>query len=118
MAFRLHELELDYESILCLCSIEDWPWIRMAYQDRAPYQMPEAIEARPALFSVAPDSLYFILGELPYLTELYERRREEARADTHVSIDGIKELVLDTRTRWLANRPAEIEQEPNWVTPR
>jgi len=70
MAFRLHELELDYESILCLCSIEDWPWLRMAYQDRAPYQTPEALEARPALFSVAPDSLYFILGELPYLTSV------------------------------------------------
>ena len=117
MAFCLHQLELDYESILCLCSIEDWPWIRMAYQDRAPYQASESLEGRPALYTVAPDSLHFMLGELPYLTELYERRREQARADTYLSIDGIKELVLDTRVRWLANRPAATVQEPNWVTP-
>lgn len=117
MAFRLHELELDYASVLCLCSIEDWPWLRMAYRDRVPYQRPEPLEARPALFPVGSASLYFILGELPYLTELYERRREEARADTHLSIDGIKELVLDTRAQWLASRPAETVQETQWVTP-
>lgn len=117
MAFRLHELELDYESILCLCTIEDWPWLRIAYQDRAPYLPPEALDARPTLFSVSSDSLYFMLGELPYLTELYERRREQARADTHLSIDGIKELVLDSRTKWLADGPEQVEKETNWVTP-
>ena len=117
MAFRLHELEIDYESILCLCAIEDWPWLRTAYQDRASYHPPEVLEDRPAHFSVSSDSLYFMLGELPYLTALYERRREEARADTHLSIDGIKELLLDSRTRWLAKRSMEIAQEPNWVTP-
>ena len=117
MAFRLHELELDYGAIVCLCSIENWPWLRMAYQDRAPYEIPEDLEGGPSLFPVAAASLYFMLGELPYLTELIERRREEARADTHVSIDGIKELVLDTRARWLASRQEGTSQEPHWVTP-
>ena len=32
MASRLHELESQFKSILLVCSILDWPWIREAYQ--------------------------------------------------------------------------------------
>ena len=117
MAFRLHELELEYDSIVCLCPIEDWAWVRFAYHTRAHYDPPESIAASPERFTIAPSSLYFMLGELPFLTELYERRREEARADTHLSIDGIKALVLDTRALWLEQRSEHSASEPNWVTP-
>ena len=41
MAFRLHELELDFEAILCLCPLPDWPWVRQAYHDRKPFVRPE-----------------------------------------------------------------------------
>ena len=118
MAFRLHELELDYESILCLCPIEDWAWLRSAYQDRAPYELHEPTEGRPEAFPVASSSLYFLLAELPFITELYERRREEARADTHLSIDGVKELLLETRSRWLSQQQTGTAQESQWVTPQ
>ena len=101
LAFKLHELELDFESILCLCSMEDWPWVRDAYREQPSYVLPETLEDRPSLHQVASDTLYFLLGELPYLTELYERRRAEARSDLHLSVDGIKELLIETRTRWL-----------------
>lgn len=118
MAFKLHELELDYRSILCVCSVEDWPWLRDAYQHRWPYERPESLEGRPALHPVEPRTLYFLLCELPFLTELFERRRAEARSDVHLSVDGIKELLLETRLRWLATRPAHLQQESNWVTPQ
>ena len=36
MAARLRELETRYRSILFVCSILDWPWIRDAYQRRLP----------------------------------------------------------------------------------
>lgn len=118
MAFKLHELELEYDSILCLCLVEDWPWLRGAYQERARYTAPEPLQALPALYGVEPSTLYFSLGELPFMTELYERRRAEARSDEHVSVDAIKELLLSTRTRWRAHRPNTIAQEQNWVTPQ
>ena len=118
MAFRLHELELDYVSILCLCPMDDWAWLRSAYQDRVPYESHEPIEGRASVFPVAPSSLYFLLGELPYITELYERRRQEARADTHLSIDGLKELLLETRSRWLSEHRTGTMQESQWVTPQ
>ena len=118
MAFRLHELELYHESVLCLCPMEDWAWIRTAYQDRTPYVTPDPLFARPEKYSIRSDSLYFVLGELPFVTELYEKRRKEARADTHLTIDGIKELLLETRAHWLNTWQANRVQESNWVTPQ
>ena len=118
MAFKLHELELDYQSILCLCSIEDWPWLRDAYRRSWPYEPAERLTERPTLSLVEPNTLYFILCELPYLTGLFERRRATARSDAHLSIDGIKELLLESRSRWLATRPTHVRQECNWVTPQ
>ena len=118
MAFKLHELELDYYSILCVCAVEDWPWLRDAYRNRWPYELPEPLAGRPTLHLVEPRTLYFLLCELPFLTELFEQRRAEARSDAHLSVDGIKELLLETRLRWLADRPAQLRQESNWVTPQ
>ena len=118
MAFRLHELELDFHNILFLCPMTDWPWLRQAYQERLPYAFPEEREGFPAWWNVEPASLYFVLGELPYVTQLYEQRREDARSDTHLAIDGIKELVLEARSRWMASRSTTIAQESNWVTPQ
>lgn len=117
MAFRLHELELDFESILCLCPLADWPWLRDAYRERWPYATPEHPVQRPSVYDVNPSTLYFVLGELPFITELYERRRAELRSDRNLSIDGIKELLLEARSRWLESRKAEGESVPNWVTP-
>ena len=118
MAFRLHELELDFESILCLCHLEDWPWLREAYRERRPYQAPEPVTGRPVAFAVEPATLYFALGELPFITELYERRRADLRSDRHLSIDGIKELLLESRAHWMAEREAEHTSATNWVTPQ
>ncbi len=117
MAFRLHELELEYASILCLCHVADWPWLREAYRERSPYVAPEPIVQRPSALPVSPSTLYFALGELPFLTELYERRRAEVRSDRHLSVDGIKELLLSARTRWADRRHAENRSIANWVTP-
>ncbi len=118
MAFRLHELELDYRHIVCLCPLIEWPWVRQAYHDRMPYVAPEKLAERPKWWNVEPASLYFLLGELPFVTQLYEQRREEARSDTHLSIDGMKELVLEARSRWLASRSSTVMQESNWITPQ
>lgn len=117
MAFRLHEMELEYGDILCLCAAADWPWLREAYLDRSPYLVPETVTATWTAHPVSEDTLYFVLGELPFLTELYERRRADLRSDRHVTIDGLKELLLEARSRWVASRPAGVETVKNWVTP-
>lgn len=118
MAFRLHELELDYDSIVCLCHMADWPWLRMAYQERSPYEAPEKPAGSPERYLVNQETLYFILGELPFITELYERRRAELRSDRHLSVDGIKELLVETRERWNQTYGSDTHSVSNWVTPQ
>ena len=117
MAFRLHELELDYKSILCLCHLTDWPWLRAAYHGHAAYERPDSPVARPVPCRVDANSLYFALGELPFLTELYERRRAELRSDWNLAIDGLKELLIEARSNWIERHRAEGASIPDWVTP-
>ncbi len=118
MAFRLHELELDYSRILCLSHVADWPWLRDAYRARLAYDRPDPQPGTPEIFHVDPDTLYFVLGELPFITECYERRRAELRSDRHLSIDGIKELLLEARARWVDRHATDKGSVPNWVTPQ
>lgn len=118
MAFRLHELELEYADILCLCPAADWPWLREAFREHSPYLQPERVASPWTVHPVSPDTLYFVLGELPFLTELYERRRAGLLSDRHVTIDGLKELLLETRTQWMASQPVGVQTVKNWVTPQ
>ena len=65
-------------------------------------------------YPVDPASLVFFLGELPFITALYERGRRELTADDNLSIDGVKELVLVARDRLRVDRPKLADR----VTPQ
>ena len=84
MAFKLHELEMEYSNITLICSILDWPWIKEAYDERLKYTPPEKIESVPHLYGVDKKTLLFALTEFPYITYLYEKMREELRSDKDV----------------------------------
>ncbi len=114
MAYQLHALELDYDRVLAILPMADWPWVRDAYQRRAPYPEPTTSGSRPTNYGVTPRTLYFVLGELPYATHLYEERRQRFQSDEHLTVDGVKELLIEARRRWTADRA--LEQQ--WVTPQ
>ncbi len=97
MARRLRQLEERYESIVAVISIVDWPWIREAYLEQPPIDFEETKTVEPDLYQVNPDSLLFLMGELPFITGLYERARAELEDDENLTIDGIKELLLAAR---------------------
>jgi hypothetical protein len=97
MARRLRELEARYRSLLFVCSIVDWPWVREAYAERAPDTSAHDDVDEPRVFQVDPDTLTFMLGELPFITCLYERARREIEDDENLSVDGIKELLIAAR---------------------
>lgn len=114
MAARLRELEGKYRSILFVCSLMDWPWVRDAYTRGL-----EPVEAEPFFapvqtFAVDPQTLIFALGELPFLTGLYERGRRELTPDDNLSVDGVKELVLAARDRLKEKLPRVAQR----VTPQ
>ena len=97
MAWQLKQLSIDFKKILFVPSILDWPWIREAFLDRqlkCPDNEPtEDVEH----FQVDSNSLYFLMGELPYITDLYETARSELEDDANLSIDGVKDLLIASR---------------------
>ncbi|MCA9268013.1 MAG: hypothetical protein KDA41_06060, partial [Planctomycetales bacterium] len=116
MGRRLAELEKGYGSILFVCSMLEWPWVRDAYGSAQ-----TAAENLPAddlvedVETMRPDpaTLTFFLGELPFITGLYERARAELEDDANLSIDGVKELLIAARQTYLA----EFKGRSRKITP-
>lgn len=113
MAYELHCLELEYERVVFVCSVEEWPWIRQAYRMREKYADHTSTFGMPQLQRMRENSLYFVLGELPYITYLYEHRRAELLADDSLGVDGVKALLLEARDGWGGR-----ELEERWLTPQ
>ncbi len=114
MGNRLRELEERFESILFICTLAEWPWVREAYHDRTPQRVFDDEVEDVETYSVAPNTLAFFLGELPFITGLYERARNELDPDENLSIDGIKALLLESRDRY----KAEFKGRARKITPK
>ena len=126
MAHQLHLLELDHRRIVFVCALADWPWVRQAYHSRSPYPQPFGRPQMPNRTHLAEDSLYFLLGEHPYLTFLYEHRRAEevaGQGDASETIDGVRTLLIETRDRVLRSGSDEtagpaVQQASSLTPPR
>jgi hypothetical protein len=110
MARRLRELERSHRAILFVCSLLDWPWVRQAYKQHSEVDEPEAFFAPVQTFPVAGRTLAFFLGELPFLTGLYERGRMDLSDDENLSVDGVKEMVLVARDRLRQTHPRTAQR--------
>ena len=100
MAWRLGELETRYDSILFICSVLDWPWIREAYTQQMPTEAEHDLVESTVSYVPDQRTLTFMLGELPFVTGLYERARAELEDDTNLAIDAVKELLITARARY------------------
>lgn len=113
MAARLRELEARHESILFVCSLLDWPWIREAFTEGQESRAEDDPVEEPELYAPDPRTLVFLLGELPFITGLYERARAELEDDENLSIDGVKELLVTARERYRA----DLKRRARKITP-
>jgi hypothetical protein len=113
MAARLRELETRHTSILFVCSLLDWPWIREAYTEQQASRAEHDLVETPELYAPDPRTLLFLLGELPFITGLYERARAELEDDENLSIDGVKELLVTARERYRA----DLKRRARKITP-
>jgi hypothetical protein len=114
MAARLHELEQRYHSILLVCSLLDWPWIREAYHKPTQVFAPTDEVEPVRTYAVDPQTLLFVLGELPFITRLYEEARATLESDEHLSIDGVKQLLLAARDSYRT----ELKRRARRITPQ
>ncbi len=114
MANRLRELEQKSKSVLFVCSITDWPWVREAYHEQTERTEEDDEVNETEIFSTSADTNTFLLGELPFITGLYETARAELDDDENLSIDGIKELLLAARTEY----KNELGRRARHITPK
>jgi hypothetical protein len=113
MAGQLRQLEAKSKRILCLCSIHEWPWLREAYQEQTvPAREADTVTDTEWL-QPDPLTLLFLLGELPFITALYERARRDLEDDENLSVDGVKELLIASRTKYRA----ELQRRARKITP-
>ncbi|MGC9326587.1 MAG: hypothetical protein ACP5I1_03045 [Candidatus Hinthialibacter sp.] len=112
MADELHRLRAHYKNILAICPLSHWPWLREAYRARRTPPPEEPYFSSVYTFPVQERSLAFVLGELPFITYLYEKARRDFLSDEHLSIDGVKDLLLHARSEWLR----KFEPLHNWAT--
>jgi len=97
MAWNLRELSVDYQKILFVIGIHEWPWVRQAFFNRD-LQLPPAELVHPVQqCQLTENSLYFFMGELPFITSLYETARSTMGNEANVNIDGVKELLICAR---------------------
>ena len=62
MARRLRDLTARYRSVLCVCSLLDWPWLREAYVERTPLVAEDDAVAETEVFRVAPETYIWQFG--------------------------------------------------------
>jgi len=114
LANRLRELETKYENILFICSIAEWPWIRESYNEGTIQKIEDEEVEETQIYSLDNDSLLFLLGELPFITGLYERSRMVLDDDENLSVEGIKELLLSAREKYCK----ELGSRSRQITPK
>ena len=106
MAYRLRKLRGKYAKIVCLCDLQDWPWLRESILAETGDEIEDdfQIESQPAeSYAVDPRTLMFLMGELPFITGLYENARKSLDDDSSLVVDGIKEMLISTRQSYLAD---------------
>ncbi|MBI4569003.1 MAG: hypothetical protein HY719_11470 [Planctomycetes bacterium] len=114
MAARLRALRARHRRILCVVGMNHLRGIRRHYAARTPV---DDLEPAPAPFQVRtfaphPDSLYYILGELPYVAYQYERHRASIALDEFAKTDTLKSLLLAARDEYHEAWPEEEDRIP------
>jgi hypothetical protein len=84
-----------------VCSVLDFPWIRDAYLAGVSAPAGDDIDSDESrIYAAEEKTLLFLLGELPFITGLYEQARVDLDDDENLSIDGVKQLLLESRSRY------------------
>ncbi|MEZ6046790.1 MAG: hypothetical protein R3C11_14670 [Planctomycetaceae bacterium] len=71
----MRRLEQNFDSILFVCSLLEWPAIRQVYREQTDSEHEDDYVEEPERYRLSPKSAYFMLGEMPFVTGLYEQRR-------------------------------------------
>jgi hypothetical protein len=103
IAHRLLECRLRHKSILACVHMRRFARVVHHLGRETTHNAPQpgpAPSYRIDTFSVNPDHLYFVLGELPFIVSRCEKERYDALAAPADFVDLYKELFRDTRENY------------------
>jgi hypothetical protein len=111
MAYQLKRLSALFSKVLFVCGLAHLEGIRH-YWNQSKIPIDDLKEIPPPyyqqkIYRIQPDSLYFLNGEIPYLTYLYERSRYALSFEEYDQLDGIKELLVEARNEYRQENPEE-----------
>lgn len=117
MAHRLRRLiegPPKHLPVLCVIGLSHLEGLVRHLEGAAPHAEPipdqPAPPPFPSLQLLSADSLYHILGELPYTTHQYEEQRRAISLDEFEAVDKLKDLLLEARERYHEKHTEEYEQ--------
>jgi hypothetical protein len=114
IAYKLHELRTAYNNILVLIHFRHiLPAIHHFKEERTHNlsfpRMPDYIVQS---YTINPDHLYFALGELPFITGIIEKERQDIFAQQVNIVETIKDLFCHTRDNYFDNRDDAVQLSP------
>ncbi len=114
IAHQLHQLRLRYRSILAVIHLRHFTRVLYHYGLEQTHNL--SFDQPPsAAFdtcAVNPDHLYFVLGELPFVTGRLERTRHDPFAAVFDPVRAMKDLFVETRDEYAESREDVVELSP------
>ena len=114
VAFSLHRLRLDFKNILAIVHMRRFARTLFHFNREETHnfsfgRMPEYSMRREP---VDPDHLYFVLGELPFITAKYEKARYEPFSDALDLVECVKDLFRETRDDYHESQSEAVTLSP------
>ena len=109
MAHFLRALDARSKPALFVCGMGHLEGIRRHFEAKTPPPENEGHYTETKLYGVKHDTLAFLLGELPFLTYLWERARAAWDLKDYEETDGVKELLVTAREEFGKSAPKDAE---------
>jgi len=110
MGATLTELSRKYKKILYVCGINHLEGVKNNFRLNLPYFDSPTDSKIGTLYNVEPSTVYFLQGELPFITYLFEKSRYAIDLKEFDQTDAIKELLITARNEFL-NEEDEFERK-------
>lgn len=115
MGGMLSELSRKYKKILYICGMGHLEGVKKSYELNLPYLETPTETKTGILYNVEPSTVYFLQGELPFITYLFEKSRYAIDLKDFDQTDAIKEILITARNDFLKE---EDEFEKRILSPQ
>jgi hypothetical protein len=114
IACALHALRLHFKNILAIVHMRHFPRTLFHFNREETHNLtftgPPAYSIRKEL--VDPDHLYFVLGQLPFITAKFEKLRYEPFPAAMDIVECVKDLFRETREDYHESKHEAVAMSP------